>query len=413
MTEDTVGYWHVRVEASAGSNVRKGCANDLSFDALQAQVVEPWRSSRPFTVQGVIVRPDNLSEIQIVQTSEPARAYADEHNARMRAQGIADLATDRRRLPFSVGRDWTQKLLFDPLAVAAVSTGSILPVISTSESLRASDSAPAAFDVAILCALPMPELEKVLRTGSAGWRPLAVRGNDPSSYHETTFTTADGTLLRVVAAAPTQMGMPASAVLATKMILHFRPKLVAMVGIAAGAKSDAQGYGDILAPNRTFDYNAGKLTLRDGSVHFEPDPDPVRISERIRSRLDHWRSHRIGLDEITQRWPAAKPRTRLEMHVGPMGSGAAVIDVKQPVLDILEHWRKLIGIEMEAYGVHLACQNATAPPPEFLCMKSICDFATAKTDGWQDYAAFTAAELCHQFLTQEWANLFPVHTGQR
>jgi nucleoside phosphorylase len=88
-----------------------------------------------------------------------------------------------------------------------------------------------------------------------------------------------------------------------------------------------------------------------------------------------------------------------------LGSGAAVIDAEQPVLDVLEHWRKLIGVEMEAYGVHLACQTAASPSPEFLCIKSICDFAAKKTDDWQDYAAFTAAELCHRFLTEEWENL--------
>lgn len=268
-------------------------------------------------------------------------------------------------------------------------------------------STPEAFDVAILCALPRPELEKVLSTGNVGWQLQSAAKGDPTSYYETTYTTAKGNPLRVVAAATTQMGMPASAVLATKVILRFRPRLVAMVGIAAGAKSDAQGYGDILVPNRTFDYNAGKLSLLNHTLRFEPDPDPLRVSERVRTRVDHWRAQRIGLDEINRRWPAAKPRTRLEIHVGPLGSGAAVLDARQPVLEVLEHWRKLIGIEMEAYGVHLACQNAMSPSPEFLCMKSICDFAAEKTDSWQEYAAFTAAELCSQFLREEWENIFP------
>jgi hypothetical protein len=40
-------------------------------------------------------------------------------------------------------------------------------------------------------------------------------------------------------------------------------------------------------------------------------------------------------------------------------------------------------------------------------MKSICDFAEAKDNAWQDYAAYTSAELCYRFVTEEWDRLFP------
>ncbi len=133
--------------------------------------------------------------------------------------------------------------------------------------MRLAESRVDQVDIAILSALRKPELEKVLSIGGR-WHPLTT-ADDPTSYHETTYTSAKGRKLRVVAAAPTQMGMSASAVLATKMLLRFRPKLVAMVGVAAGAKSDQQNFGDILTPNQTFDYNAGKLTMR-GAANFTP-----------------------------------------------------------------------------------------------------------------------------------------------
>ncbi|MCB9868105.1 MAG: hypothetical protein H6816_15870 [Phycisphaerales bacterium] len=262
------------------------------------------------------------------------------------------------------------------------------------------------FDIAIVCALARPELEKVLETGEAGWEQLSGAENDPSTYYASTFMAERGAQLSVVASAATQMGMPASAILATKMILRFRPKLVAMVGIAAGVKSGKQNYGDILVPNRTFDYGAGKLQQVGDRVELAPDPDPIRLSERLRARIDQWSSKRLFLDEISQSWPLSQQRTRLQVHVGPLGSGSAVVDTSQPMLDVLDHWRKLVGVEMEAYGAHLATQTAVSPAPEFICMKSICDFATAKTDDWQDYAAFTASRLLHRFLVNEWENLF-------
>lgn len=294
------------------------------------------------------------------------------------------------------------------LACRRLGRGGQSEVSSVPSVTPASDSR---FEIAILCALHKPELEKVRSIGQ--WDELAAEPDDPSSYLTSTYRTKKGKDLHVVAATPTQMGMPASAVLATKMIRRFRPKLVAMVGIAAGVKSEAQGFGDILAPDSTFDYGAGKVTSHDGKLHFKPDPNAIPILPRLRNRLKHWSSKRTHLDDITARWSAALPRTSLALHVGPLGSGAQVLDTRQPIEDVRDHWRKLIGVEMEAYGVHIACQEAVDPAPMFLCMKSICDFAADKKDDWQDYAAFTAAELCHRFLIEEWETLFPEPANSR
>ncbi len=263
------------------------------------------------------------------------------------------------------------------------------------------------FDIAIICAVPT-ELEKIKDTGLVEWAALPHSAHDPSTYYQTIYTTTKTKkALKVVASMATQMGMPAAAVLATKMIRRFQPHLLAMVGIAAGAKSDKQNYGNILAPSQTFDYNSGKILLKENQLCFEPDPNPLPLSARMVGRLQEWASTRRHLDSIRDKWPIGAQRKHIDLHVGPMGSGAAVVDVPKPVMDVMEHWRKLIGIEMEAYAAHLACHQAIDPPCEFLCMKSISDFAGGNKDEWRDYAAYTSAQLCHRFLTEEWENLFP------
>ena len=224
-------------------------------------------------------------------------------------------------------------------------------------------------------------------------------------YEHTSYKVSGGGHIRIVAGAPTQMGMVASAVLATKMILRFKPKLVAMVGIAAGIRGDKQGFGDILAANLTFDYGSGRVTSRDGRTVFEPDPYPLPLTPRLHELLQAWKASRRELDAIYSRWITRKPGTALQIHIGPLGSGAAVIDSDDVGKKILAHWRKAAGLEMEAYGVHVACRDAINPAPAFLCLKSICDLATNKDDAWQDYAAFTAAEFFYTFLTQEWEGL--------
>jgi nucleoside phosphorylase len=262
------------------------------------------------------------------------------------------------------------------------------------------------FDMAIVCALRVPELQKILKTGVGPWAELDLTKEDPTRYHRSYYTSTRGEKISVIAAAPNQMGMPATAVLTTKMIRKFNPRLVAMVGIAAGVRNDARGFGDILTPDCTFDYGAGKINSHDEKLHFSPDPNPISIDVRLRSRLKDWETKSTALASIRASWDANQPSTALRMHVGPLGSGAAVVGAEGPAADIQSHWRKLIGIEMEAYGAHLACQESKSPAPLFFCAKSICDFADAtKGDDWQHYAAFTAAQFCRLFVEEEWHNL--------
>jgi nucleoside phosphorylase len=255
--------------------------------------------------------------------------------------------------------------------------------------------------------LHSPELDKLLRTGPDEWLELDARPDDPQTYHASSYTTTAGKVLRVVAGAPLEMGLTASAILATKMILRFRPKLVAMVGIAAGVREESQGYGDILAAEHTFDYGSGKVSSDGHKAEFRPDPKPLRVQPRLLDRLKAWERQGTELANIQRQWPGPRVRTQLRMSVGPLASGSAVLGLKEPIAEVLTHWRKLIGIEMEAHGVHYACQNAIDPPPMFLCLKAICDFAHEKGDDWQDYAAFTSTQLCHRFLITEWERLFP------
>ncbi len=267
-------------------------------------------------------------------------------------------------------------------------------------------------NVVILCALRDPELDRVKRAGGVHWTELPPTREDPQTYYTATYSTAKGAPLRVVAAAPNHMGMPASAVLATKMIIRFRPRLVVMAGIAAGVKKEGRGFGDVIAAEHTFDYGSGKVTVTGEKGHekvvFHPDPKPLDVDTRLLQRLRHWQTDKGDvLDAIRRAGNAQAPDTVLRMHVGPLASGAAVVDYGPSVDQIVEHWRKLVGLEMEAYAVHRACKDTLEQQPKFLCLKAICDFAQDKENHWRNYAAYTASELCHRFLVAEWENLFP------
>jgi nucleoside phosphorylase len=261
-------------------------------------------------------------------------------------------------------------------------------------------------DVLVVTALSDPEQKAVLRTGGGLWVEMPGRDDDHSVYYKGSYRMAGGEALVVVSVSPLRMGMVASAVLATKAIARFRPRLVAMVGIAAGARSAKQGYGDILAPDRTFDYGAGRVEEDGPRLVLMPDPAPLTVDPRLVAKLKQWEARPERLVGVQTGWDGKPPPTQLRVHVGPLGSGAAVIASSTVVDEVRGHWRKLVGLEMEAYGVHVACEEAVYPPVPYLCFKSVCDFADAhKGDDWQHYAAYTAAYSFEAFITAEWESL--------
>lgn len=104
-------YWHCAVKLNGAKN--HSVVNDLSFSELQKTIVAPWNSGRPFTVAGTVIRASNTIEsIKITHTDQPKSVYADQHNARMRSQGVRDMVTNRSLIPLQKGHDATYDLLF-------------------------------------------------------------------------------------------------------------------------------------------------------------------------------------------------------------------------------------------------------------------------------------------------------------
>jgi nucleoside phosphorylase len=68
---------------------------------------------------------------------------------------------------------------------------------------------------------------------------------------------------------------------------------------------------------------------------------------------------------------------------------------------IAEHYRKLLGNEMEAYSIYLVASEAPVPRPAAFAIKSVVDFADPqKADASQAYAAYASCEVL-KHLVQE------------
>lgn len=252
-------------------------------------------------------------------------------------------------------------------------------------------------DLAIVTALRRVELEAVLRL-DADWERFRLPG-DSTPYHRGHFKRVDRSF-SVVAASAHEMGMPAAACLSMKMIQQFRPACLAMPGICAGVGLNP---GDIAVASQCHDYGSGKWSATQDTAEFSPAPNYVSASDLVRDRaMDFASRNKLWLSQVQDEWPGSSVDTRLAVQVGPMASGAAVLEDAGRIDAIRRRDRKLIAVEMEAYGVFLAGRLAPEPRPLVLVAKSVCDAGKPpKTDEHQAYAAYTSARFLHEFFLSE------------
>ena len=85
--------------------------------------------------------------------------------------------------------------------------------------------------------------------------------------------------------------------------------------------------------------------------------------------------------------------------MGPLASGASVLAAKKQTEPIKMQHRKVIAIDMEAYAIFAAAEEAPLPQPKAFVLKSICDFADdEKDDLYQSYAAYTSANALRALM---------------
>lgn len=251
------------------------------------------------------------------------------------------------------------------------------------------------YDIAIICALETPEF-KAIKDLSENWVNIK-KENTSLSFYETYFE-FEQKKLKVIAVSIDKMGMVPTAVLATQIIEMFRPKYLTMTGIAAGIKGEVE-LGDILIFNPSWDSGSGKLKIDDeGKELFEIDPKQETIDSDIILKIKELSGDTQFLNKLREDWKYGKIKNVLSVHTGPVASGAAVIANENITSAIKLQSRKLLGIEMEAYGLIYAAKHATKPKPEPLVIKSVCDFADKdKNDGFQEYAAYTSANFLYEY----------------
>ena len=274
-----------------------------------------------------------------------------------------------------------------------------LKSIMKNKKLKGLNESSGLFDIAIITALYDTEYEAFLNLPIT-FTPYIVP-NDPTEYHQTLIGKK-----RILSATDHSMGMASASALSTKIIAKFSPKYLIMAGIAGGVKSKGRNFGDILIAKQTWNYESGKYSFsrKENRTLFQPDPEQIPLAQKVVTLVNGIKNNNVILTDIFNSFSAdvnnLRPKVKPQVIMGPLASGSAVLSEKSKIEDIKHGARKLIGIDMETYGVFYAAEkydDAKQTIP--ISIKSISDFADkAKNDNYRKYAAHTSANFIYHFI---------------
>lgn len=257
------------------------------------------------------------------------------------------------------------------------------------------------YDIAIINALAEPEHSIMMEVFGGNWKQEEFDGDKCETYFTKTLKSSNGDKIRIVSVAQSQMASTASAALTTKMLCHYRPRYLFMTGIAAAVNPTECSLGDILVASECWDGASGKY--KDGKFH--PDPRHLNIDPTMINIFSKVQRNKQLLSIITSecQFSPKKNMADVRVHIGQMASVPAVISMKEKINEISEHARKLMGIEMETYGVYYAASHSVEPRPKFWAsIKSVSDYATnRKNNKFQNYASYTSASLLKYVILNE------------
>jgi nucleoside phosphorylase len=197
-----------------------------------------------------------------------------------------------------------------------------------------------------------------------------------------------------------QQGSVSSALATTNLIRDFRPRLIVLLGIAAGYPEEVSK-GDVVvgSPVCCYEYEKveDKVTERE-SRSFNSLDYLLRIAKQLEGS-----PHNI---------PCSPPEpSTTGVKLGPIATGNKVVASEVFRGKIRGVSRKMLALEMEAEGVAAAASHSYPPTP-FMVIKGISDFADpaskglrqrgspveALHDSWQTYASVASATALKKFL---------------
>lgn len=247
-------------------------------------------------------------------------------------------------------------------------------------------------DILFVCALLDPELLQLHAASGVEWEKVTFP-SDPTVYWKGQLILGGRSLVAYSMCLP-QMGLVSAASGVSQATRTLAPKIVAMTGICAGRKGDCN-LGDAIAATVTWDYGSGKFVQKDGDVVFEPSPIQVISDAAVQSAITALIADNGKAQQYYNEYSGYRTNTVPRIHKGPIASGAAVQNHVDFFSGVASQQRKILGVDMEAFGVAWACYQSFDPQPKWLVVKGVSDFADGtKEDNVQNFSSYFSARVC-------------------
>lgn len=184
-------------------------------------------------------------------------------------------------------------------------------------------------------------------------------------------------------------------------------------GICAGIK-DKVGIGDAIIPSLVFDYSTGKSKGQGipNAESFEPYWYPIEIKPEHEAHMTIYAAENKtkicnyqAIKSIDSNFNIGEsPKEKYRIHFSPFATGSTVVSSKSQVEMISKLRGKLIGFDMEAFGLFYATYKLNADV-ERACfvVKGVSDFADENKgndfkDAHQLLAAYNSAEVLLEII---------------
>jgi len=219
----------------------------------------------------------------------------------------------------------------------------------------------------------------------------------PTYYRATIPAYAQNSEYEIAVTMLNDMGNVEAAQHTTRALQDLAPDYVLMVGIAGGIRGKVK-LGDVIIARHVLYYEPARVTPNGLDLRPISYPADPLLLDRSQNYTDlSWRDL-IQTSRPSRRGRGAAVDEQSAVVVGLIATGEKVVADRAFVGQMRRLHSKLVGVEMEAFGVAVAAAN-NRDRPRFLAIRGVCDYADpSKNDRWHRYAAESAAAFTIGFL---------------
>lgn len=199
-----------------------------------------------------------------------------------------------------------------------------------------------------------------------------------------------------------RMGLVNCAIITSRAIDLFKPKLVCMSGICAGIEGKANIY-DIVISQVCQQHDFGKWSAKG----YEPEIYNIQLLPKLERRILELldtetliNSAKHGITLSRSEFPEGQEFFDPKIILAATSSGSAVVADEKMVDGIKAQHRKMTAFEMEAFAVYEASRLATTPPLYFSAKAVVDDGGKNKGDDFHRIACILSAKTVHQIIEQ-------------